>query len=114
MERLPKLCHDIKEEIEEEIGDLLIKDERPFRVNWLDFKQTYLEVSILAFLKVRPNGNDYYEAQEKALGAINRAMEKNGCEFSYTDFINPDRGGFNKAYELLSDEASLLAQPGDP
>jgi small-conductance mechanosensitive channel len=110
MDRLPKLCQDIKEEIREAVGDLLITEGRPFRVIWRDFKNTYLEVFVLAFLKVKPNGNDYYDAQEKVLQAISRAMEKNGCEFSYTDFINP-RGA--NAYEMPGeDESSLLVQPG--
>ena len=87
--KLTKLCQDIKTEIKEALGEeiLVFDGTRPFRVIWRDYKDTYLEVFVLAYLRLRPSSNQYYDAQEKILQAIGRAMEVNQCEFAYTDFV---------------------------
>lgn len=87
--KLSKLCRDIKTEIKEAVGEesLVLDGTRPFRVIWRDYKDTYLEVFVLAYLRLRPSSNQYYDAQEQILQAIGRAMESNQCEFAYTDFV---------------------------
>ena len=87
--KLTKLCQDIKMEIKEALGEeiLVFDGTRPFRVIWRDYKDTYLEVFVLAYLRLRPSSNQYYDAQEQILQAIGRAMEVNQCEFAYTDFV---------------------------
>lgn len=90
--KLRKLCQGIKTEIKEAVGgeDLVLDGTRPFRVIWRDYKDTYLEVFVLVYLRLRPSSNQYYDAQEKILQAIGRAMKANQCEFAYTDFVKCD------------------------
>ena len=93
MDKLTQLCDDIRREIQitamQRRLPLILDGSRPFRVVWRDYKDTHLEVFVLCFFRLKPRGDDYYDAQEQVLQAIARAMEKNGCEFSYTDFISP-------------------------
>jgi hypothetical protein len=79
---LPKVCHDIVEEIKIQCAPKVIIDgTRPLRAVFVNYREDYLHVTVQAHFHEKPIGNDFFEIQEKCLYAIHKAVEKNKIQF---------------------------------
>jgi hypothetical protein len=69
--------HDIKREIRGSCPSVITDGTRPFRCYWTKFQSNYLEVIVDAHFRIRPIGDAYFENQQRALLAIDRAVRGN-------------------------------------
>ena len=81
VEKLPKLCNDIKKEIKLNCPQLIVDGTRPFRVYWRGYESGHLEVKVDTHFNIRPIGDAYYENRERVLQAIYRSVKKNDINF---------------------------------
>ena len=79
--KVSKLCDDIKTEIAAACPALINDGSRPFRAHWVGYEDLSLNVVVEAHFNIRPIGDDYWDNRQKVLLAINRAVEKNGVAF---------------------------------
>jgi small-conductance mechanosensitive channel len=85
VDKLPRLCEDIKSEIRATCPALILDGSRPLRAHWVEYEDLYLKVVIEAHFNIRPVGDEYWENRQKTLQAINRASKKNGITFVTTN-----------------------------
>lgn len=84
-DKLPKALEDIKDEIRKACPDVIVDGSRPFRAFWTGYGRTGLEVTIQAHFRIKLVSNDFWVNRQNMLMAINRAVKKNGIEFSVVD-----------------------------
>ena len=82
--KLPKLCDDIKSEIMAVCPELITDGSRPFRAHWVGYEEFSVNVVVEAHFQIRPLGDSYWNNRQKVLEAINRAVVKNDVQFVTT------------------------------
>jgi small-conductance mechanosensitive channel len=84
VDKLPRLCEDIKSEIRASCPALILDGSRPLRAHWVGYEDLYLKVVIEAHFNIRPVGDEYWANRQRTLQAINRAAKKNAITFVTT------------------------------
>lgn len=80
MDKLQKVCFDIKSEIRLACPSIITDGSRPFRCYWINLGSKNLEVFVDAHFRIPPVGELYYENRQRCLHAIDRAIRKNEIE----------------------------------
>ena len=90
LRNLSKIMNDIKDEIESSCSPSLIVDgSRPFRVYLFSYQEDHIEVIVNCHLNIPPNCGPYYEARQRVLEAIARAVaENNKTEFALPSIVH--------------------------
>lgn len=81
VDKLSKICEDIKTEIRRTCPELISDGSRAFRCHWVGYEEDHLSVLVQAHFRIRPIGSEYWVNRQRVLEAINRAVVKNGVEF---------------------------------
>lgn len=81
IEKLPKLIDGIKAEIKASCQNLITDGSRPFRVTWMDYNETHLEVVVNCHFRHPPAGDMYWNTRQDLLLAVARAAKKAGVPF---------------------------------
>lgn len=82
LDKIPALCAEIKAEIAASCPKVITDGSRAFRVYWVDYAATHVELMVDIRLRNPPSGDAYYEARQGVLEAIARAARRKGVEFS--------------------------------
>lgn len=81
VEKLPTLFDSIKREIRRAAPSVITDGSRPFRCFWTNFEKDHLEVTVEAYFRVKPIGDEYWENKQRVLQAINKAVKMNDMKF---------------------------------
>jgi small-conductance mechanosensitive channel len=81
VDKLSKVCDDIKAEIRKACPELITDGTRAFRCHWIGYEEDHLSVMVQAHFRIRPLGSEYWVNRQRVLEAISRAVEKNDVEF---------------------------------
>lgn len=82
--RVPSLVDEIRNEIAATCPDVITDGSREFLVKWVDFGEKQVEVLVDCRVRLPPIGEKYYEARQKILEAIARAVHRRDVTFRQT------------------------------
>ena len=82
IERVPTLVDEIRNEIAASCPEVITDGSREFLVKWVDFGKVNVEVLVDCRLRTPPIGEVYYNARQKVLEAIARAVQRRDMTFA--------------------------------